>query len=95
MHKSSPHKSGDFDKYSDYSDDKYDYDEEDDYEDDPSQYQSKGSASPSQARGRHVKDQMKRGSMRGMKQQQCMDKPFSSDTVYVGWFSEGRAECQT
>lgn len=68
--KSPPHKSSDFDKYSDYSDDKYDYeDEEDDYEDDMSEYpQSKDS--PSQGKGRHTKDQMKRGGMRGMKQQQ-------------------------
>ncbi|XP_026211400.1 zinc finger CCCH domain-containing protein 6 isoform X2 [Anabas testudineus] len=66
--KSPPHKSSDFDKYSDYSDDKYDYDEEeDDYDDDMSEYQS---TSPSQGKGRHAKDQMKRGSMRGMKQQQ-------------------------
>ncbi|KAK2824154.1 hypothetical protein Q5P01_021329 [Channa striata] len=66
--KSPPHKSSDFDKYSDYSD----YDEEDDdYEDGMSEYQqSKDSTSLSQGRGRHVKDQMKRGSMRGMKQQQ-------------------------
>lgn len=69
--KSPPHKSSDFDKYSDYSDDKYDYeDEEDDYEDDMSEYpQSKDS--PGQGKGRHAKDQMKRGGMRGMKQQQC------------------------
>ncbi|XP_068424750.1 zinc finger CCCH domain-containing protein 6 isoform X2 [Clinocottus analis] len=70
--KSPPHKSSDFDKYSDYSDDKYDYDEEDeDYEDDMSEYpQSKESVSQSRGRGRYAKDQMKRGSMRGMKQQQ-------------------------
>ncbi|KAM9848044.1 zinc finger CCCH domain-containing protein 6 [Aulostomus maculatus] len=69
-HKSSPHKSSDFDKYSDYSDDKYDYEEEeDDYDDDMSEYlPSKDSAS--QGKGRHAKDQMKRGSMRGMKQPQ-------------------------
>lgn len=68
--KSPPQKSSDFDKYSDYSDDKYDYDEEeDDYEDDMSEYhQSKDLC---QGRGRHAKDQMSRGSMRGMKQQQC------------------------
>ncbi|XP_069546280.1 zinc finger CCCH domain-containing protein 6 isoform X1 [Brachyistius frenatus] len=67
--KSPPHKSNDFDKYSDYSDDKYDYDEEeDDYGEDMSEYhQSKDS---SQGKGRHAKDQMNRGSMRGMKQQQ-------------------------
>lgn len=72
--KSSPHKSSDFDKYSDYSDDKYDYDEDDDnYDDDMLEYpQSKDSASQSQGKGRHVKD-MKRGNMRGMKQQQCMN----------------------
>ncbi|XP_042358407.1 zinc finger CCCH domain-containing protein 6 isoform X2 [Plectropomus leopardus] len=65
--KSPPHKSSDFDKYSDYSDDKYDYDEEeDDYEDD--EYPSKDPQS--QGKGRHAKEQMKRGSMRGMKQQQ-------------------------
>ncbi|XP_074502382.1 zinc finger CCCH domain-containing protein 6 isoform X2 [Sebastes fasciatus] len=64
--KSPPHKSSDFDKYSDYSDDKYDYDEEEeDYEDDMSEY-PKESISQSRGKGRHVK----RGSMRGMKQQQ-------------------------
>ncbi|GLD68524.1 zinc finger CCCH domain-containing protein 6 isoform X1 [Lates japonicus] len=70
--KSPPHKSSDFDKYSDYSDDKYDYDEEeDDYDDDMSEYQqSKDSTSPSQGKGRHIKEQMKRGGMRGMKHQQ-------------------------
>lgn len=69
--KSPPQKSSDFDKYSDdYSDDKYDYDEEeDDYEDDTSEYQQKDS---SQGKGRHSKEQMSRGGMRGMKQQQCM-----------------------
>ncbi|XP_078032462.1 zinc finger CCCH domain-containing protein 6 isoform X2 [Epinephelus lanceolatus] len=68
--KSPPHKSSDFDKYSDYSDDKYDYDEEeDDYEDDMSEY-SQSKDSQCQGKGRHTKDQMKRGSMRGMKQQQ-------------------------
>ncbi|XP_031158310.2 zinc finger CCCH domain-containing protein 6 isoform X1 [Sander lucioperca] len=70
--KSPPHKSSDFDKYSDYSDDKYDYDEEEDeYEGDMSEYpQSKDTISQSQGRGRHANNQMKRGSMRGMKQQQ-------------------------
>ncbi|XP_059215898.1 zinc finger CCCH domain-containing protein 6 isoform X2 [Centropristis striata] len=70
--KSPPHKSSDFDKYSDYSDDKYDYDEEEeDYEDDMSEYPpSKDSVSQSQGKGRHAKEQLKRGSMRGMKQQQ-------------------------
>ncbi len=73
--KSPPLKSSDFDKYSDYSDDKYDYDEEEDnYDEDMSEYpQSKDSASHSQGKGRFAKDQMKRGNMRGMKQQQCMN----------------------
>ncbi|XP_060943285.1 zinc finger CCCH domain-containing protein 6 [Limanda limanda] len=64
--KSPPHKSSDFDKYSDYSDE---YDEEEgDYDDGMSEYpQSKDS--PSQGRGRYAKDQMRRGGMRGMKQQ--------------------------
>ncbi|XP_070697579.1 zinc finger CCCH domain-containing protein 6 [Pempheris klunzingeri] len=67
--KSPPHKSSDFDKYSDYSDDKYDYDEEEeDYDDDMSEYPPPKD-SGNQGRGRHVKEQMKRGSMRGMKQQ--------------------------
>lgn len=63
------------DKYSDYSDDKYDYDEEgDDYDVDMCDYpQSKDSVSQSQGRGRHPKEMMKRGNMRGMKQQQCMN----------------------
>lgn len=70
--KFSPQKSSDFDKYSDYSEDKYDYDEEeDDYDDDGSEYQQSKDSS-GQGRGRHVKEQMSRGSMRGMKQQQCM-----------------------
>uniref|UniRef100_A0A1A7X9Q4 C3H1-type domain-containing protein n=1 Tax=Iconisemion striatum TaxID=60296 RepID=A0A1A7X9Q4_9TELE len=70
LKKASPQKSSDFDKYSDdYSDDKYDYDEEeDDYEDDMDYPPSKDSTS--QGRGRHTKDQMSRGSMRGMKHQQ-------------------------
>ncbi|XP_024153166.1 zinc finger CCCH domain-containing protein 6 isoform X2 [Oryzias melastigma] len=68
--KFSPQKSSDFDKYSDYSEDKYDYDEEeDDYDDDGSEYQQSKDSS-GQGRGRHVKEQMSRGSMRGMKQQQ-------------------------
>ncbi|CAJ1067435.1 hypothetical protein PFLUV_G00224610 [Xyrichtys novacula] len=66
--KSPPHKSSDFDKYSDYSDDKYDYEEEeDDYEDDMTDYPP---SKDSQGRGRHGREQMKRGNMRGMKQQQ-------------------------
>lgn len=61
--KSPPHKSSDYDKYSDYSDDKYDYDEEeDDYDDEMSEYSQS-------CKGRHPKDQLKRGSMRGMKHQ--------------------------
>lgn len=74
MKKSSPQKSSDFDKYSDdYSDDKYDYDEEEeDYEDDMSEYQQ--SKDGSQGKGRYSKDQMSRGSLRGMKQQQCTNR---------------------
>lgn len=34
---------------------------------------SKDLASQSQGKGRHAKEQMKRGNMRGMKQQQCMN----------------------
>lgn len=80
--KSPPHKSSDFDKYSDYSDDKYDYDEEeDDYEDDMSEY-SQSKDSQCQGKGRHAKDQMKRGSMRGMKQQQCMSA-FQIHTLLI------------
>ncbi|KAM6997392.1 LOW QUALITY PROTEIN: zinc finger CCCH domain-containing protein 6 [Tautogolabrus adspersus] len=65
-----PHKSSDFDKYSDYSDDKYDYDEEEEeYEDDMSEYPM-SKDSQNQGKGRHGREQMKRGNMRGMKQQQ-------------------------
>ncbi|KAL6101696.1 zc3h6 [Pungitius sinensis] len=69
--KSPQHKSSEFDKYSDYSDDKYDYEEEEeDYEDDMSEYpQTKDSVSQSRGKGRHAQGQMKRGGMRGMKQQ--------------------------
>lgn len=72
--KSPPHKSSDYDKYSDYSDDKYDYDEEeDDYDDDMSEYgPSKDSSFQGQGKGRRAKEHMKRGNMRPMKQQQCM-----------------------
>nr|XP_019952304.1 PREDICTED: zinc finger CCCH domain-containing protein 6 [Paralichthys olivaceus] len=64
--KSPPHKSSDFDKYSDYSDD---YDEEEgDYDEGMSEYQQ-AKDSPSQGKGRYAKDQMRRGGMRGMKQQ--------------------------
>lgn len=82
--KSPPHKSSDFDKYSDYSDDKYDYDEEEDgYEDDMSEYpQSKDSASQGLGRGRHAKEHMKRGNMRPMKQQQCMNA-FQIQTLLI------------
>ena len=67
--KSPPHKSSDFDKYSDYSEE---YDEEEgDYDDGMSEYQQ-SKDSPSQGRGRYPKDQMRRGGMRGMKQQ-CME----------------------
>ncbi|KAM9727220.1 zinc finger CCCH domain-containing protein 6 isoform 2-T2 [Menidia menidia] len=68
--KSSPLKSSEFDKYSDYSDDRYDYDEEeDDYEDDMSEYQQPKD-STSHGKGRYTKDHMCRGGMRGMKHQQ-------------------------
>lgn len=68
-------KTSDFDKYSDYSDDKYDYEEEeDDYTDEMSEYSH--SKDSSQGRGRHVKDQMKRASMRGMQRQPCMKMHF-------------------
>lgn len=84
--KSPPHKSSDFDKYSDYSDDRYDYDEEEDDYDDDEYPQSKDSQS--HGRGRHAKDQMRRGNMRGMKQQQCM-KAFRIQIrftcLYIMW----------
>lgn len=76
--KPSPHKINDYEKYSDYSEDKYDYDEEEeDYDDDMSEYgQSKESSfqgqGQGQGRGRRAKEHMKRGNMRNMKQQQCM-----------------------
>lgn len=76
--KPSPHKINDYEKYSDYSEDKYDYDEEEeDYDDDMSEYgQSKESSfqgqGQGQGRGRRAKEHMKRGgNMRTMKQQQC------------------------
>ncbi|KAF7660610.1 hypothetical protein LDENG_00278930 [Lucifuga dentata] len=63
-------KSSDFDKYSDYSDDKYDYDEEEDaYTEEMEYSQPKDSTCPSQGRGRHAKDQMKRAGMRGLQKQ--------------------------
>lgn len=77
--KPSPHKINEYEKYSDYSEDKYDYDEEEeDYEEDMSEYgQSKDSSFQGQGRGRRGKEHMKRGNMRTMKQQQCMSEPQS------------------
>ncbi|KAM4599225.1 zinc finger CCCH domain-containing protein 6 isoform 2-T2 [Fundulus diaphanus] len=68
--KSPPQRGSDFDKYSeDYSDDKYDYEEEEeDYDDDMSEYQQ--SKDGGQGKGRYSKEQMMRGSLRGMKHQQ-------------------------
>ncbi|XP_010900473.2 zinc finger CCCH domain-containing protein 6 [Esox lucius] len=68
------HKSGggDYDKYSDYSEDKYDYEGEvEDYEEEEP-WQGKDSMSPGHGmgRGRGSKDQMKRGGMRGTQKQQ-------------------------
>lgn len=79
---------GNFDKYSDYSDDKYDYDEEEeDYDDDASEYQQSKESS-GQGRGRHVKEQMSRGSMRGMKQQQCMSVFYNINCFPMKCLSE-------
>ncbi|KAJ7984960.1 hypothetical protein DPEC_G00360160 [Dallia pectoralis] len=68
-----PHKSGggDYDKYSDYSEDKYDYEGEgEDYEDEES-WQGKDSM----GRGHGSKDHMKRGGMRGTQKQQHFGGP--------------------
>ncbi|XP_070975935.1 zinc finger CCCH domain-containing protein 6 [Oncorhynchus clarkii lewisi] len=64
--------SGDYDKYSDYSEDKYDYEGEGGDYDEEEMWQGKDSISPSQGlgRGRGSKDQMKRGGMKGMQKQQ-------------------------
>lgn len=75
--KSPQPKSSDFDKYSDYSNDKYDYEgEEDDYEDDGAEFQqSKDSGGfGGQGKGRYGKDPMNRSNQRGLpkQQQQCM-----------------------
>ncbi|XP_061914384.1 zinc finger CCCH domain-containing protein 6 isoform X1 [Entelurus aequoreus] len=71
-HKSPPHKSSDFDKYSDYSNDNYDYeDEEDHYDDEMSEYPHSKDSSSGLGRGRLGREQMgKRGNMRCMKQPQ-------------------------
>ncbi|KAK0149838.1 Zinc finger CCCH domain-containing protein 6 [Merluccius polli] len=72
--KSPQPKSGDFDKYSDYSNDKYDYEgEQGDYEDDGSEFQQSkdlGGFGGGQGMGRHGKDQMKRSNQRGLQKQQ-------------------------
>ncbi|KAM9803780.1 zinc finger CCCH domain-containing protein 6 [Neosynchiropus ocellatus] len=58
--KPSPHRGGEYEKYSDYSEDKYDYEEEEeDYDEE----------SGGQGKGRYGKDQMNRGHARGLKQQ--------------------------
>ncbi|XP_030628682.1 zinc finger CCCH domain-containing protein 6 [Chanos chanos] len=70
--RSSQRKSSDQDKYSDYSEDKYDYEgEDDDFSEELSKYkQAKESSSSSQTKG--GKEQLKRSNMKGQqKQQQC------------------------
>lgn len=90
--KSPQPKSCDFEKYSDYSDDRYDYDEgEDAYEDGMSEYPPPKD-STSQGKGRYAKEQMKRGNMRGMKQQQCMDA-FHSQRTLSTVYSLFRVRC--
>ncbi|KAM6956139.1 zinc finger CCCH domain-containing protein 6 isoform 2-T2 [Aplochiton taeniatus] len=67
--KSPQHKISDFDKYSDYSEDKGDYEEED-YAEEMSEYRQKNdSTSLNQGRGRQAKDQ-RRSNMRGLQKQQ-------------------------
>ncbi|XP_077437803.1 zinc finger CCCH domain-containing protein 6 isoform X2 [Vanacampus margaritifer] len=67
LHKSPPHKSSNFD---DYSDDNYDYEDEEDHYDDESEYLQSKDSTFGMGKGRYAKEQMgKRGNMRGMKQQ--------------------------
>ncbi|XP_019725901.1 zinc finger CCCH domain-containing protein 6 isoform X1 [Hippocampus comes] len=67
MHKSPPHKSCNFDKYSDYSDN---YEDEEDHYDDESEYTKSKDSTSGPGKGRYAKEQMgKRGNMRGMKHQ--------------------------
>lgn len=46
--------------------------------------QSKDSVSQNQGRGRHAKEQIKRGNMRGMKQQPCRNT-FLTETLLMRW----------
>lgn len=72
------HKNSDLDKYSDYSEEKYDYDEEDDFTEELSKYKHAKESSGHGKAG--TKDQAKRPIMKGQQkqQQQCM-------FVYLTW----------
>lgn len=66
------HKNSDLDKYSDYSEEKYDYDEEDDFSEELSKYKHAKESGHGKA---EPKDQAKRPIMKGQQkqqQQQCM-----------------------
>lgn len=64
------HKNSDLDKYSDYSEEKYDYDDEDDFSEELSKYKH-AKESSGRGRGGPPRDQAKRPIMKGQ-QQQCM-----------------------
>ncbi|XP_077468605.1 zinc finger CCCH domain-containing protein 6 isoform X4 [Stigmatopora argus] len=67
-HKSPPHKSSNFDKYSDYSDENYDYGDEEDHYDGQLEYFQSNESTSGPGKGRYPKDQMgRRGNMRGQK----------------------------
>ncbi|XP_026079215.1 zinc finger CCCH domain-containing protein 6-like isoform X2 [Carassius auratus] len=66
--RSMQHKNNDLDRYSDYSEEKYDYDEEDDFSEELSKYKH---AKESSGHGKGgAKDQAKRPIMKGQQQQQ-------------------------
>lgn len=67
------HKNSDYDKFSDYSEEKYEYDGEDDcYSNEPCHYRpGKEVLAAGQGKGCPPKEQMKRSSMKGVLKQQC------------------------
>ncbi|XP_056106636.1 zinc finger CCCH domain-containing protein 6 isoform X1 [Rhinichthys klamathensis goyatoka] len=66
--RSMQHKNSDLDKYSDYSEEKYDYDDEDDFSEELSKYKH-AKESSGRGRGGPPRDQAKRPIMKGQQQQ--------------------------
>ncbi|XP_036402891.1 zinc finger CCCH domain-containing protein 6 isoform X2 [Megalops cyprinoides] len=72
LQRQASHKNNDYDKFSDYSEEKYDYEgEDDDFAEEVCHYrQGKDGATPGHSKGGPPKEQMKRTNMKGVQKQQ-------------------------